>query len=278
MVRSGNTVYYTETVDKLPVAVVEEAPYTLELVKPTSPLVPNGILQLKVVAKRKEGFKAPIRVLMLWRPNGVNSQGEIDIPEGQNEATFTLDSNGNVAPGSYNLTVLGESEGGNGTIYAASPFCEINVVPAFMTGSMQLTAVEQGKEAQFVCKLEMAQPFEGEASAKIVGVPETVEVSTLKFNKDSKELIFNIKTNDKSPVGKHANLFCQVEVPVAGGTAIHRIAGGTTLRVDAPRKAPAPAPAQVAANKPAAAPAAPADAPKKQLSRLEQLRLEAAGK
>jgi len=47
--------------------------------------------------------------------------------------------------------------------------------------------------------------------------------------------------------------------------------------VDAPRKAPTPAAApQIAANKPAAP--APAGEPKKQLSRLEQLRLEAGNK
>ncbi|HSJ04123.1 MAG: peptidase, partial [Verrucomicrobium sp.] len=280
MVRSGNTIYYTEQVKQLPVAVVEEVPYTLELVKPATPLVPNGVLPLKVIAKRKEGFKAPIRVLMLWKPAGINSQGEIDIPEGQNEAEFMLDSTGAVSPGTYSLTVLGESEGGNGTMYAASPYCEVTVVPAYMSGTMQLTAVEQGKESEFVCKLEVTQPFEGEATAKIYGIPESIEVAVVKFNKDAKEAVFKIKTTDKSPVGKHANLFCQVDVPVPGGVAVHRIAGGTTLRLDAPRKAPAAPPAAapvVAANKPAA-PAAPTDAPKKQLTRLEQLRLEAAGK
>jgi hypothetical protein len=79
-------------------------------------------------------------------------------------------------------------------------------------------------------------------------------------------------------VGKHTNIFCQVEVPVPGGVAIHRIAGGTTLRVDAPRKPVVAAAPKPEAAKPAAAtPAAkPAEAPKKQLTRLEQLRLEAA--
>ncbi|MCA1964311.1 MAG: PPC domain-containing protein, partial [Prosthecobacter sp.] len=50
IVRSGNVVFYTEIEDKLPVAVVEEAPYSLEIVKPTVPLVANGILQMKVIA------------------------------------------------------------------------------------------------------------------------------------------------------------------------------------------------------------------------------------
>jgi hypothetical protein len=81
-----------------------------------------------------------------------------------------------------------------------------------------------------------------------------------------------VKTTAESPVGKKDNLFVQVDVPVNGATTTHRIALGSSLRIDAPRKgAPAAAPAAPAAAgaKPiaAAAPAAPAA-----LSRLEQLR------
>lgn len=271
MVRNGNTIYYTETLDKLPIAAIEEVPYTLELVKPTVPIVANGMLDLKVIAKRKEGFKAPIRVLMIWRPPGINSQGEVEIPAEKNEATFTLDSNAGVTPGTYQFTVLGEADGGNGTNYAASPFTDITVAPPYLTGSIQLTAVEQGKETDFVCKLEQTLPFEGEAVAQILGVPNGVTVGQMKINKNSKEVVFKIKTDASAPVGKHTTLFCQVEVPVPGGTTIHRIAGGAALRIDAPSKVPTPAPAatpQLAANKPAP------DAPKKQLTRLEQLREE----
>ena len=276
MVRSGNTVYYTETIDKLPVAVIDEVPYSLELVKPAVPLAVNGLLDVKVVAKRKEGFKAPIRVLMVWRPAGINSQGEVEIPEGKNEAVFTLDSTANVTPGNYQITVLGESEGGNGTIYSASPLCEISVVAAFLSGTIPLTVIEAGKEGEFVAKLEQAQAFQGDAVAQILGAPSGVTVEQTKINKDTKEVTFKIKTEPNTAPGKQGNLFCQVQVPMNGGFVTQRLAAGTTLRIDPARKAPAAAPQQVAANKPAAAPAA--DAPKKQLSRLEQLRLESAGK
>jgi len=273
MVRSGNTIYYSETVDRLPVAVVEEAPYSLEIIKPAVPIVASGALDVKVVAKRKEGFKAKIRVLMMWRPGGLNCPGEIDIPEGQTEGVFSFDSKADVAPGTYQLTVLGEADAGKGLVYNASPFCDITVAPAHLSGSIPLTVVEQGKEGAFVCKIDQAVPFEGEATAQIIGVPNAVTVEQVKINKDTKEATFKFKTEAATPVGKSATIFCQVEVPVPGGIAVNRIAGGTTLRVDAPRKAPAaPAPAVAAATP--AAPAAPA-APK-QLSRLEQLRQEQA--
>ncbi len=280
IVRNGNVVYYTEIEEKLPVAVVEEAPYSLEIVDTKVPLVTNGLLNLKVVAKRKEGFKAPIRVLMVWRPNGISTLGEQTIAEGQTECTFVLDANANVPAGKWNFTVLGEAEGGNGRIYNASPFSAVVTAPAYLNApAIPLTAVERGQETVMVAKLEHLQPFEGEAEASIVGVPETIPIESAKITKETKEVAFKVKTTEKSPVGKQANLFVLVNVPVAGGTTSHRIALGSVLRIDAPRKAPAappaPKPAVVADNKPKAAPAAP-PAPKP-LSRLEQLRQEAAG-
>jgi hypothetical protein len=276
IVRQGNTIFLTDIEDKLPVAVVEEAPYSLEIVKPSVPLVNNGIVNLKVVAKRKDGFKTAIRVLMVWKPSGVSTLGEQTIPEGQNECTFVLDANANAPAGTWKFVVMGEADAGNGRIFNASPFCEVTTAPAFVSApAIPLTAVEQGKETLMVAKLETLQPFQGEAVAQVVGVPETIPIESAKITKDTKEVSFKVKTTDKSPIGKQNNLFVQVEVPVPGGTTTHRIALGSVLRIDAPRKVvtpPAAAPV-VAANKPKeeAKPAAP-----KVLSRLEQLRLEAA--
>ena len=279
MVRSGNVIYYTEVEDQVPVAVVEEAPYSLEIVKPTVPLVAGGLMDLKVVSKRKEGFKNPIRVFMIWKPPGISTLGEQTIPEGQNECTFTLDASTGVSAGTWKLTVMGEVDAGNGRVYNASPFCELNTAPAFLSApTMALAVVEQGKETEMTCKLEHPQPFNGEAEAQVVGVPDTITIEPAKINKDTKEVSFKVKTNDKSPVGKQNNLFVVVKVPVPGGTATHRVGTGSSLRIDAPRKAPSAPPVQqqvVAQNKPAEAPKPAA----KPLSRLEQLRQEAqAGK
>jgi len=274
VVRNGNVIYYTEIEDKLPVAVVEEAPYSLEIVKPTVPLVANGLMNMKVVAKRKEGFKAPIRVLLMWKPPGVSALGEQTIPEGQNECSFALDANANTPAGTWQFTVMGEADAGTGRVYNASPFCDIFTGPAHLSGTMALTAVEQGKEIEMVCKLEQALPFTGDAVARVVGIAETIQIETTKINKDTKEAIFKVRTTDKSPVGKQANLFVAIDVPVQGGITTHRVAAGSTLRIDAPRKAPVPKPAAVAvATAKPAAPAKPAEP--KRLSRLEQLRQDA---
>jgi hypothetical protein len=282
VVRNGNVVYYTQIEDRLPVAVVEEAPYSLEIVKPVVPLVNNGILDLKVTSKRKEGFKAPIRVFMIWKPNGVSVLGEQTIAEGQNECTFQLDANSAAPAGKWKFTVMGEADAGSGRTYNASPFTEVETAPAYINApAIPLVAVEQGKEAVMVAKLEQLLPFDGEANAQVLGVPDTIPIEPAKITKDTKEVAFKVKTTDKSPIGKQGNLFVRVDIPVKGTntTTIHRIALGSILRIDAPRKVVTPPPAApvVAAAKPKEEPKPAAPPAPKVLSRLEQLRMEASG-
>ena len=273
IVRNGNVIYYQGVEDRLPVAVVEAAPYALEIEVPKVPVVQNGVLSLPVVAKRKEGFKGPIRVFMVWTPPGITSLGEQTIPEGADRCAFELSASSGVSAADWNFVVMGEADAGNGRVYNASPFAKVATAPAFVgANAVPLAAIEQGREAVLSTNFEVLRPFEGEAVARLVGVPDTIAIAPIKVTKDTKELRFTVKTTAESPVGKKDNLFVQVDVPVNGATTTHRIALGSSLRIDAPRKgAPAAAPAAPAAPgaKPiaAAAPAAPAA-----LSRLEQLR------
>jgi len=274
IVRIGNVIYYQGVEDTLPVAVIEEAPYSLEIEKPAVPLVCNGILPLKVVAKRKEGFKGPIRVFMTWTPPGISSLGEQTIPEGGDSCVFQLSANAGVATQAWNFTVMGEADAGKGRVFNAAPFCEIRTEDAFVAANaVPLTAVERGKEAVMATNFEAPRAFEGEAVATLVGVPDTIQIAPIKVTKDTKVMRFNVVTTEASPVGKKENLFVQVEIPVGKGTSIHRIALGSSLRIDAPRKATPVAKAAPAAAPKAAAPAAPAPVV---LSRLEQLRQEKA--
>ncbi|MEY4798326.1 MAG: hypothetical protein RI978_627, partial [Verrucomicrobiota bacterium] len=277
VVRDGNVIYLTDTEDRLPVVVVEEAPYALEIVTPKVPLVQNGVYDLKVVAKRKPGFAAAIRVVMVWTPPGISSLGEMTIPAGANECSFQLNANAGVATAEWKFVVMGEADAGRGRVFNASPFCGLKTQPAYVAApAFPMAAIEQGQEGVVTTKLEQLQPFEGEAVARLVGIPDTIASEPIKITKASTDLTFRLKPGKDCFPGKIANLFIQVDVPLAGGTATHRVALGSSVRVDAPRKV---APASVAkveapkadTTKPAVAPAAPVV-----LSRLEQLREQAA--
>jgi Bacterial pre-peptidase C-terminal domain len=272
IVRIGNTIYYQGIEDQLPVAVVDEAPYSLEIEKPQVPLVRNGIFDLKVVAKRKEGFTGAIRVIMCWTPPGVSSLGEQTIAEGSNECVFQLSANGNVDTKPWKFIVQGEATAGKGNVYNASPFAELATEAPFVAANpIVLTAMEVGTPGVMTTNFEVTRPFEGEAVAQLVGAPDTIRIAPIKVTKDTKELRFTVETDDKSRVGKVANMFVQVDIPFGKAVATHRIAIGSILRLDPARKA-APAPVAKVAAPVAAKPAAVAPAGPVVLSRLEQLR------
>lgn len=274
MIRDPNQmVYYSSTINKMAVAVVEEAPFKIDVEEPKVPLVHNGALNLKVVATRQEGFKAPITVRMLYLPPNVGAQPTIQIPEGQNEAFYTLNANGNAETRSWKLAVIGEGDAGQGTVLASSGLIPVTVAAPYLGMKIEMAAIEQGKSGPVLCKLEWTKPFEGKARATLQGLPGKAEAPALEITKDQTEISFPVTTAPDTPAGQHKQLFCYLEIPEAGAVIPHNVGHGGVLRVDTPP--PAPAEPVVAEAATPAAPAAPEAPAEKQLSRLEKLRLEA---
>jgi hypothetical protein len=124
-------------------------------------------------------------------------------------------------------------------------------------------------------KLDVTTPFEGNATAELMGLPHGVKAAPMSFNKDTKELLFSLEVAADATIGKHQNLFCKVLIPQNGQNVVHQLAYGGVLRIDAPMVAAAPKPEEAKPAAPAAVPAAAPAAPvEKPLSRLEQLRLK----
>ncbi len=277
----NNTVYYRETVDRMALAVTEEVPFKISVIEPKVPLVQNGTINLKVVAQRKEGFKKPIKLRMLWNPPGIGSQNEVTLGEGQTETTYTLNANGGATPRIWKIAILASSDAGKGTVWTSSQLTSLTVDKPFLSLQIPMAATEQGKPTAVLCKLQQLQPFEGEATVQLHGIPPKVTISEnpLKITSTNQEVIFNAIVPTNAPVGQHKSLFCQVIIWKNGEPITHNVGGGGVLRIDSPPppKPTAPAPAKPvvvaqAAPKPAAPPKA---APPKPLSRLEQLRLQA---
>lgn len=267
----NNTTYYASTIEKLAVAVVEEVPFRIDIEPPKVPLVHNGTMNLRVVATRREGFKAPITVRMLWFPPNVGGQPTIDIPEGQTEAVYTLNANANAEPRTWKIAVVGESDAGQGQVLASSDLVPLTIAPPYLGMKIEMAAIEQGKAGHVLCKLEWNKPFEGRAKVTLNGLPAKAEAPVLEVGPQDTELQFPVTTTAETPAGQHKQLFCSVEIPEAGALIPHNVGHGGVLRIDPPPPAPKE-PAPLAENKPAEPP--PAE-PAKQLSRLEKLRLEA---
>jgi hypothetical protein len=272
----NNVQYWGRSVDRLAVAVTEESPFSIEVVEPKVPLVRGGTMNLRVVAKRKPGFTAPIAISLPWNPPGVSSSGGVSIPEKADEATIPMNADGGAALQTWRIVVNGTAGTSNGPVMVSSQLAKLTIAAPFLSLSYQPASVEQGQETDLVVGVNKAVDFPGEAQVTLIGLPNKVTTEPKKLTKDTKELVFRVKTDKVSPAGNHQNLFCQVVVTQEGEPIIHNLGSGQ-IRIDVPlppkpKPAAAPTPAPVAAT-PTPAPAAPA--PEKRLSRLEKLRLEA---
>ncbi len=273
----GQSLYRWKEVDRLPIVVVEELPFTLEIVAPQVPLVRNGSMQLKIIAHKQEGWDEQINVQIPFRPPGMNAASSINIPKGASEAAYPINAAANAELKNWKIFALGSAPVKGGAAWASSPLTPIEVTEPYTQFTLQRTSCEQGQEAQIYCKLVTATPFEGTAQVKLVGLPLKVTTTDLEFNKETSELTFILKTDPASPVGKH-NIYCHATI-TKNGEPIMSNAGSVQLQIDRPLPEPVaakpvakPAP-QVAAQPAQAAP--PKVVPAKPLSRLEKLRLAA---
>ncbi len=262
----NNAVYIAGTVQKVAMVVGDKVPYHLEIVQPKVPLIRAGTMNLKVLVHRDAGFDAPLTVLFPFNPPGVGSAGAITIDKGKSEGVYPLNANGEALLGKWPMMVIGAADI-DGQAWVSSQLAELDIADRYVNFDMKRAACDKGQPTQVQCILAHNTPFEGNAKAELLGLPPGTTADPVEFTKDSKELLFQVKTTKDTPVGSHKSLFCQVTITQNGEPIIGTV-GSTELQVNEPPAvaAAAPAPAAAAAATPAAAPAA------KPLSRLEQLR------
>ena len=239
----NDTVYVKSEVNRIAAAVAEEAPFSVRIVEPKVPLVQTGEMALQIVAERKEGFDEPITVKMLWNPPGVTSQPDMVIAKGATSIAYKLNSTNKAETRPWKIAVVASATVKGGTAYVSSQLASLEVAPPHLFGKIEAAKVERGQTGKMVCVLDQKIPFEGTASATLTGLPDNITAKPVEITKDSKEAVFEIATNEKSPGGNHKSVACTVVITRNGEPIPHLIAAGSVLRVDAPRKKPAAAPA-----------------------------------
>ena len=274
----GQSRYYTKAVNRLPIAVVDEIPFKLDIIAPKVPVARNGSMQLKIVATKKEGWDETITVQFPFRPPGIGASSSVQIPKGKTEALYPINANGSAAIGTWKVYAVGWGNVGGGNAFASSDLTPLEISEPFVSLAMNRAACEQGQPTEIVCKVTVSKPFEEAATVRIFGLPNKATTEPVQLTKDLQEIIFKVNTDKTTPAGRHKSVFAQITIPMNGEQIVHNV-GGTELRVDKPlppkvEPKPQPKPTTVAA-KPAPKPAEP---PKRRLSRLEMLRLEKAKK
>jgi len=270
----GQSLYVWKDVDRLPVAVVDELPFTLEIVQPAVPIVRNGSMQLRIVATKKEGWDEAISVQFPFRPPGIGANSSVSIPKGQTEVGYPISANGNAAIGEWPVYAIGSSNVG-GAAWTATQMAKLEIAEPWIGLTLQKSSVEQGQATEVVAEVQIAKELTSPAKVELLGLPHNVMTTPLEITADTKELVFPVTTKADSPAGTHKNIFCRVTVTENNEPIVHARVGETEIRVDQPLPAPvAAAPKPKEEPKPMPAAEAPKPVPEKRLTRLEKLRLE----
>lgn len=258
----NNAVHYSARVSKLAVAVVEAVPFSVELVPPKAPLLRTGALDLRVLVKREAGFDKPVTVELPFRPGGVSAAPSITIPPEKTEGVYLVNADAKAATGIWPVFAIAAGDV-NGTAWVASAPVDLEVAEPFTAATVKRAACEQGQEARIACTLAHPRPFEGEARARLLGLPPEATAPELTFTKDTSEIVFSVATTEKTPPGNHKSVMVELVTPVAGEPT--RINAATVeLKVMKPTGPPKPAAKPPEAHQAARPP-----------SRLEQLRQQA---
>jgi len=261
--------------ERMAAVVAEEVPFQLEIVQSQAPIARQGSKKLKVVAKRKEGFKQPIAIRMLYNPPGIGSSGSISIPADKNEAVIPLTANNGAAIGTWPIIVYGTATAAGGPVEVATQMAKLEISDSFFTFVFEKTVAELGQDTELVVNVENKIPFDGEAEVQLLGLPANTSTKPepFKIEKDSTQMVFPIKVEEKARPATYKSLVCRAVVVQNGEPVTHTLGTGE-LRVDKPLPPKVAAPKPKPQAKPKPKPAAPKPPVKKRLSRLEQLRLE----
>lgn len=241
----NRTPYRTSFGDRLAVAIVEEAPASIEVTAPPTPIARRGALELKVTVNRADDYAGRVRLEMPFRPNGIGASA-VEVKESESEVAFPITCSGDAPLKEWQIaltaTLVPEGEKkdkkaagkrtAKGMVVASRPVA-VAIVEPLVEMTAEKAVVEQGGTVKLVYKATKPPAFTGTAKARLLGLPTKVEAPSLDFAAGTETFEFPITVGADAPVGKHENIICRIEVPVGDAIMIHQMAA-TSLRIDKP--------------------------------------------
>jgi hypothetical protein len=242
----NRTTYRSMLSDRIAVAVVDEAPVSIELLPPAAPVVRRGLANLKVRLTRAAGFDGRVRLELPFKPPGVGS-GVVDVKPGETEVDFpiTVAAEAPVKDWQIALSALLMPEidpkdpkkkvaprAGLGAWIASRPVT-LSVVEPLVELVPEKANAELGSDTKLVFKVTMQPDFKGTAKARLVGLPIHVEApSSLELKPGAESLEFPLKVGANATPGKH-DILCEIDVPMGDAWVVHQSLPAN-LRIDKP--------------------------------------------
>ena len=233
----NQVIFWTHTIDRLPIAVTETAPFSVRAVQPLAPLVQSGLINVEVIAERSADFDGAISLSLVNLPPGVTGSREARIEEGQTSAMISFDANGDAPTGRWPLVIAAEANIPGGRARVATQVFELELERPFARFKAQAASVEQGGEAEMFVEVERLAGFRGSAKVRLLGLPHQVTSDELSLDESTDTLVFPLRAGPEAQAGRHRTLSFNATFTLEGGTFIQGLSAAE-LRVNKPAQAP----------------------------------------
>ncbi len=175
----GGIIDHEIKLERLPVAVVEEALVSIGEVKLLAPLVADGGTELVVNLEIDRFFDGTLRLRVPFLPPWVTSPGEIEVEEGETRVTIPLESSSEARGGPWPIVVEAVAElEDNQTVRVASKPLPLTIEPPAFAITLAEVAAPLGGQAELPCTITPMAP--SSFTSKVTGSSEiTVELAGL---------------------------------------------------------------------------------------------------
>jgi hypothetical protein len=254
----GDLAIHAVELSKLAVVVVVESPFSVNIVPPAAPLVPDGTLDVTVKVTRGKDFAEPLDVVFPSLPPGVEAPTSIQIPTDKSEVIVTLVGHPPAEVGDWRLIAeakpakpagrprdpLAPVPAGMGAAgrrvrraaVAATPVSSeviaLKVAAPPVKGRFTPAAAEQGKSVAVACLLETDTPLAGPLTAKLDGLPPRATAKPVAVQAGARRVEFQVAVDPTTPPGEHRSLVCELTGSAGGHKVVYRVGRGGSLRID----------------------------------------------
>ena len=235
--------YHSASFDRIATAVIDEAPFQIDLEAPAVPIVKNGTLALKVRATRKRRLRRkdhpplPVETARHRRPRSPSTFPATN-PRPATNSTPTATP----PVAEWQVCILAEANTPQGPVLVSSALVPLQSRRALPRHDPRHGRHRAGQGHRHAREDRKQNPFAGDATVELLGLPHGVTTPLQNFTKDQTELTFPIKVAADAAVGKHNGLFCRVTVPENGTTILHQPARAAPCASTSPPRPPPPKP------------------------------------
>jgi hypothetical protein len=122
---------------------------------------------------------------------------------------------------------------GTGHVQVSSPIITLDITEPYLELSSEPTSIRRGETQEFSWQIRSLTPFEGTATARLLGLPKGVKVigDQPRLTTDAQSITFTLEADNQALLGLETGIRCEVIIQTHGTEIIQR-AGQGSLRID----------------------------------------------